>query len=168
MQRTLAAALAVAALAWSALILIAPWALVRGGWLSSAAAVLYQGASLICHQRPERSFHLAGAQLPVCARCAGLYFSGAGGAIAACLGWQRRVEAPRGTRAVLVVAAVPTIATVAIELLRLGSPSNELRALSAIPLGAAAGWIFVRSLRAEAGAPYPAAPGGRRSRGVAL
>ncbi len=33
----------------------------------------YAIGSLICHQRPERSFHLAGVQLPVCARCLGVY-----------------------------------------------------------------------------------------------
>ena len=40
-------------------------------------------AGRVCHQRPERSFHVAGVQLPVCARCTGLYVSGAAGALAA-------------------------------------------------------------------------------------
>src|SRR6476469_9730789 len=35
-----------------------------------SAAVYYSG-SLICHQRPERSFWFWGAQFPVCARCTG-------------------------------------------------------------------------------------------------
>ena len=34
---------------------------------------VYAIGSLICHQLPERSFHLWGAQLPVCARCTGIY-----------------------------------------------------------------------------------------------
>ena len=58
-----------------------PEQLVRGVRPIAAAAV-YAAGSLVCHQRPERSFHLAGAQLPVCARCLGLYVGGFVGAIA--------------------------------------------------------------------------------------
>ena len=40
----------------------------------------YLVGSFLCHQRPERSFFLWGSQMPVCARCIGIY---AGAAIAA-------------------------------------------------------------------------------------
>lgn len=132
------------------MIYLAPVALQSGPALSVLAAMVYRGAGLICHQRPERSFHLAGVQLPVCARCTGLYMSGAVAALAACGGWRRRVAAPRATRIAFAMAAVPTALTIAVELAGLAHPSNDVRAMSAIPLGAAAGWIFVRSLRAEA------------------
>src|SRR5437867_4112806 len=33
----------------------------------------YLVGSLLCHQRPERSFFLWGSQMPVCARCMGIY-----------------------------------------------------------------------------------------------
>jgi len=33
---------------------------------TAVAAGLYAVGSQICHQRPERSFHLFAAQLPVC------------------------------------------------------------------------------------------------------
>ena len=46
-----------------------------------AAAVMYAAGSFICHQIPERSFHLDGIQLPVCARCFGLYGGGALGSM---------------------------------------------------------------------------------------
>ena len=32
-------------------------------------------AYLICHRKPERSFHINGHQFPVCARCTGFYIS---------------------------------------------------------------------------------------------
>lgn len=32
-------------------------------------------SSLICHRKPERSFHINGHQFPVCARCTGFYIS---------------------------------------------------------------------------------------------
>ena len=31
--------------------------------------------NLICHRKPERSFHIYGHQFPVCARCTGFYVS---------------------------------------------------------------------------------------------
>ena len=46
---------------------------------AGAAFVLavYGIGSLVCHQLPARSFHLWSAQMPVCARCAGIYFGAA-------------------------------------------------------------------------------------------
>lgn len=134
---------------WAAAVVLAPLALASPAGLASAtAAIFYDAAGLICHQRPERSFHLAGVQLPVCARCAGLYWSAAAGAVA---GWLARPSelSARVLRLVLGVAALPTAVTVAAEWLGLAYPSNLARALSALPLGAAGAWVFVSMLRAE-------------------
>jgi uncharacterized membrane protein len=156
-ERLVAAALTIGALAWSATLLAAPYALTSGHpRLVAAAAAVYSGAGRICHQRAERSFRLGGVQQPVCARCAGFYLSGAAGALAAWLG-SRRPRAPRRTRIVLALAAVPTALTVALELVGLAHPSSVGRAVSALPLGATAAWVFVRSLRAEAEEPSRAA-----------
>ena len=54
-----------------------------------AAAGTYLIGGVVCHQRPERSFHLHGVQMPVCARCAGLYL-GAGLGVLAAAGFRRR------------------------------------------------------------------------------
>jgi len=40
---------------------------------------LHRGFSLVCHQRPERSFWLFGAPVAVCARCLGTYVGAAFG-----------------------------------------------------------------------------------------
>lgn len=150
MPRLFAVALTVGALLWCVVILAAPYGLTSTSpSVVSAAAVVYSAAGIICHQRPTRSFYLGGVQLPVCARCAGLYFSGAVGVIVAWL-IGGRPTAPIGTRRVLLVAAIPTALSVAIEFVGLASPSNLVRALCALPLGASAAWIFVRSLRTEA------------------
>jgi uncharacterized membrane protein len=61
------AALAVAATGWLALLVFAPALPV------AVAGVTYLFGALICHQLPDRSFHVDGAQLPVCARCLGIY-----------------------------------------------------------------------------------------------
>ena len=148
MQRTLVWSLTAAGLLWAGAIVAAPYAIQSANpALVGIAALVYQGAGLICHQRPERSFHLGGAQLPVCGRCAGLYFSGTLGAVAA---WfVSRGDGPRRTRLAIAVAAIPTAVTVSLEFFGFIHPGNVLRAVSALPLGATAGWIFVRSLRAE-------------------
>ncbi len=116
--------------------------------LAGAAAFFYESAGLVCHQRPERSFHLWGLQLPVCARCAGIYWSAAAGAVAAWLARPRSAGAP-ALRLLLGLAAIPTALTVAIEFAGIAYPSNVVRAISALPLGAAGAWIFISSLRAE-------------------
>jgi uncharacterized membrane protein len=142
--------LTIAAVLWSASLVAAPYAFMSGNpRLVSAAATLYSAAGLICHQRAGRSFHLAGAQLPVCGRCTGLYVSGALGAV---LAWivSRRPRVPSNTRNILLLAAIPTALSVVLEWSGLVDPSNVGRALCALPLGAIAAWIFVQSLRAEA------------------
>ena len=149
-QRLLAAILTLGAVFWAAVIVVAPRALAGDTpVLNQVAASIYRSAGLICHQRAERSFHLGGVQQPVCARCAGLYLSGAVGALVA---WSaaRRPRATRQKRVLLLLAAIPTALTVALEFVGLLHTSNMLRALSALPLGASAGWIFIQSLRAEA------------------
>jgi len=49
----------------------APAALSRGH--AGFSEVIYQAFSYLCHQIPERSFHLAGHPFAVCSRCTGLY-----------------------------------------------------------------------------------------------
>ena len=86
-------AFAGAATAWPMALLLAPVAAARPQPSSVGygfALVVYAAGSLICHQRPERSFHLLGAQLPVCARCMGIYV---GAAVTACLVLMRTAEA---------------------------------------------------------------------------
>src|SRR3954447_23633613 len=78
--------------AFGALALLWPAALVaatriaalpqRGDAAYLLSAAVYFSGSLLCHQRPERSFYLWGTQFPVCARCAGLYAGAALGTIA--------------------------------------------------------------------------------------
>lgn len=37
------------------------------------AAIIYKCFSFVCHQIPERSFHLYGSKFAVCSRCTGIY-----------------------------------------------------------------------------------------------
>jgi uncharacterized membrane protein len=124
--------LAGAALIWVALLLAAP--------LLSAplALILYTLGSRICHQLPDRSFHLFGSQLPVCARCLGIYLGAAGALVAlAAMGGERRRFQASAARKWLLAGATPTIATVLLEWLGAWRPSNVARAVAGAPLGIA-------------------------------
>ena len=126
------------AIAWVVLLATAPSAAL-GAPLS---AVAYALGSLLCHQRPERSVHVGFAQIPVCARCCGLYVGAAAGAIGALvLPAASVVTRALGTRAalrtMLVAAALPTAITWTLEAAGLWAPSNLTRFAAALPIGAA-------------------------------
>ena len=121
--------MALAACAWLALIVFAPLLPVP------LAAVAYLAGSLVCHQLPERSFHIGAAQLPVCARCLGIY----SGFLACVL---VKFQVP-GSRFAVVAGAAPTAVTVAFEWLGLWQPSNLARALAGVPLGAVVAFVVI-------------------------
>jgi uncharacterized membrane protein len=111
----------------------------------------YLVGSLLCHQRPERSFFLWGSQMPVCARCLGIY---AGAAIAAiALPFVARLKpsrlrspareagTPRSARMILIVSIVPAAATLLYEWTTGDMPANWIRALSGLPIGVVVAWI---------------------------
>jgi uncharacterized membrane protein len=138
-----AAGLTCAAVVWVALVLTSPVALARAQFPAVTLAV-YRAGSLVCHQRPERSFHLARMQMPVCARCFGLYLAGAAGLTAA---WGvRRSFSPGAVRTLLGLAALPIAATVALEWAGAIETTNVLRMMTGLPLGFAGGVVVVRAL----------------------
>jgi len=154
--------LAAAATVWLILLVGAPY---LPGY---AAAVLYAVGSFVCHQIPERSFHLAGFQLPVCARCLGLYAGvsiGAAGRLwlsarTGPLG--RAVATTQNARRLAVLAALPTLLTWLLEVAGLWAPSNLTRALAALPLGGVVGLVVAGALATvhygECVPPQPIAP----------
>jgi uncharacterized membrane protein len=148
MERRVARFLTSAAILWAAAIFLAPVAHARhaGGRLPETVRI---AGSLVCHQRVERTFWIGGSPMPVCARCTGIYLSGALGALAA---WLSVPVMPRRTRKAILAAAVPTAVTIGVEWAGVMQPGNAMRAVAAVPIGAACGWIFVRLLRAEAAA----------------
>jgi len=110
------------------------------------ASVIYAIGALICHQRPERSFFWGTHQFPVCARCTGLYLSGAAGlagwiALKAMREWRRVGIDPRVARNVIIAVSLPTAVSVASGTLGIWDGTNVVRAVLALPLGACAGVI---------------------------
>jgi uncharacterized membrane protein len=123
-----------------------------------AAAVVYAAASFICHQQSQRSFHRDGAQWPVCARCSGLYFGGALGALlwTAFAGLRERpsrracaVLARAHPGAILIMLGLPTAVTVTTAWLGWWDPANLLRAALAVPLGAGVGAVIIAGLAGD-------------------
>ena len=61
-----------AALAWTLLILVPPVAKANG--YTGISSPLYSFFGYICHQMPNRSFHIEDEKFGVCSRCFGVYF----------------------------------------------------------------------------------------------
>jgi uncharacterized membrane protein len=144
--------LVAASIAWPLVLAAAVWDRAATGG-SVWTHVLYVAASRICHQRPERSFHTGGVKWPVCGRCSGLYLAAPVGALAAVSirRRRRRVKAAAAGRlirhdlvAILLLASLPTAVTLAAEWTGLLPVTTFVRALGALPLGAAIGFAIVR------------------------
>ena len=125
------------------------------------AFVIYTIGHLVCHQRPERSFHLWAAQLPVCARCVGLYVGATLSAAAIVLtsdvgpgrywaAWNvgripgRSKPAPA---ALLLFAAIPTALTLVYEWTTGRAPTNIVRASTALTLGSVVAVLLLSRLK---------------------
>ena len=101
------------------------------------ASTIYKAFSFVCHQIPERSFHLAGHQFAVCSRCTGLY---SGFAVAALIyplvRSLTRTDAPR--RRWLILAAVPLLIDFSLTYFGLWSNTHLTRFSTGALLGAVA------------------------------
>jgi uncharacterized membrane protein len=149
--------LGVAATVWVGLLVVAPY---LPGY---AGAALYGTGSLICHQIAERSFHVAGFQLPVCARCLGLYAGVWLGVIGRLWhGGLPSLDSPRAARTFAALAAVPTAVTWTFEAIGIWTPSNVTRAVAGLPLGVVVGLVVAGTVATlhydECVPPRPTAP----------
>lgn len=121
----------------------APWLAAGGHEFSARAAYAFFGA--VCHQMPERSFHLFGHALGVCARCAGLYAGFAAGVMLYPLARPLRVR-HTPARAWLFAAAVPTALDFSLGLLGVWENTHLSRSLTGALLGAVAALYVVPGL----------------------
>jgi uncharacterized membrane protein len=118
--------------------------------LYALSAVVYEAGSLVCHQLPNRSFHAWGAQMPVCARCTGLYVGAAAAALVVThLDRAAQRQVWDRARELLLMAATPTALTLAYEWLRGVTPGNWIRAAAGFPLGAIVMLIVVAATASE-------------------
>lgn len=144
-----------AAIVWAAMLPAAAYAVTLPGDRTAAqlfGLAIYLFGSAICHQRPERSFYLFAQQLPVCARCTGLY---AGAALSAVLylvflrtpASDPPPAVPTGAaRLMLALAAVPMVTSLVYEWTTGDVPSNMLRAGTGIALGGAVAYVILAAI----------------------
>jgi uncharacterized membrane protein len=123
-----------------ALIVGAP--LLEAGGLQAAAGAAYGAFALVCHQLDERSFHLAGFKLAVCARCLGLYAGVLLGALAYPLA-RPVVRRDLPARGWLIAAAVPTSLDFALGFFQVWENTHASRFLTASLLGAVVAFYLV-------------------------
>ena len=162
-------------MAWAALLLLAPLVASRPRASEGGAALVlavYGIGSLLCHQLPARSYRIWSAQMPVCARCAGIYFGAAIAAILAVAPLKRRPTAAwragrrpyvghrfsgavgsvveycfggaNASRNALIVAVIPTLATLVYEWTTGDVPAHWIRTAAGVSIGAVAAWLVVR------------------------
>jgi uncharacterized membrane protein len=132
-----------AVLVWLGLIVAAPLLLEKH--YASPALLLYQSFSAICHQRPERSFHLSGFPLTVCARCAGIYAGFLLGLLV--YPFARRLDdETMPERRWLLLAAAPMLIDVAGDAVGLFASSFASRAITGLIGGAATAFYLFPGL----------------------
>ncbi|HEX7313372.1 MAG TPA: DUF2085 domain-containing protein [Pyrinomonadaceae bacterium] len=134
-----AAAAGLAAL-FLALIVGAP--LLKAGGFGAAAEAAYGAFALACHQMDERSFHVAGYKMAVCARCLGLYAGALAGALVYPLARQL-VRRDLPWRGWVIAAAVPTSVDFALGFSGLWENTHASRFLTASLLGVVVAFYFV-------------------------
>ncbi len=133
-------ALALFSLCLLALVFAAP--LLLAGEHARAANAVYTAFSYLCHQMPERSFHLMGHKLGVCARCTGLYSGFAAGVLLYPL-----VRSLRRTdslpRVWLLLACVPITVDFALGFFGIWENTHVSRLVTGAILGAACALFVV-------------------------
>jgi len=169
MPAALRRAFVAAALAWAALLVAVPYIASRTHATAFGAAVVvavYSAGAYVCHQLPDRSYRLWTAQMPVCARCAGIYLGAAASAVVGVITGARglqpsvdvrsperlalrlpeRLALPASAlraRAALLLAALPSAATLVYEWSSGITPSNLVRFAAGIPIGVVVAWLIV-------------------------
>jgi uncharacterized membrane protein len=146
----LASIVAGAAVVWAAALPAAAYlATLSSGPAQLLAVAVYGLGSVICHQRADRSFQLFAEQLPVCARCTGLYTGAALTAVAYLWGVRRSIpgaDLTPAARRLLTIAAVPMAASIVYEWSTGDVPSNLARAATGIILGAAVAHVILAAV----------------------
>lgn len=138
------------AMAWAVALPAATWIAAQahpGAVAYLFALGVYFVGSAVCHQLDARSFHLwAGHQMPVCARCAGIYVAAAVAAVVAAV---RPVRSSRvNPRVAVGLALLPAAASLVYEWTTGITPSNLARAATGAVLGGTVGWLlFVEGTR---------------------
>jgi uncharacterized membrane protein len=145
------------------LILVAPLAAASGH--NEIAGVIYRGFSVLCHQRPDRSYFIDGHEFGVCSRCTGIYFGFALTLLAyPLLRSLRTTTTP--ARKWLLLAALPLVIDFSLTFFGLWENTHTSRLVTGLLLGSVAVFyvmpgiadLSLRALQTAASTTPPAAP----------
>jgi len=130
---------------WCATLFSAPILAAGDPWMRRLSGVIRLCFTPICHQASDRSFHLMGQSLAVCARCTGIYC----GFLAGVLIYPLRL----GTRSpellsrkMLVIAGLPTALEITGSRLGVIPDSSVLRALTGGLLGVVVAFCVLQTV----------------------
>jgi len=145
------------------LILVAPLAAASGH--NEIAGAIYRGFSVLCHQRPDRSYFIDGHEFGVCSRCTGIYFGFALTLLAyPLLRSLRTTTTP--ARKWLLLAALPLVIDFSLTFFGVWENTHTSRLVTGLLLGSVAVFyvmpgiadLSLRALQTAASTATPAAP----------
>jgi uncharacterized membrane protein len=145
------------------LILVAPLAAASGH--NEIAGAIYRGFSVLCHQRPDRSYFIDGHEFGVCSRCTGIYFGFALTLLAyPLLRSLRTTTTP--ARKWLLLAALPLVIDFSLTFFGLWENTHTSRLVTGLLLGSVAVFyvmpgiadLSLRALQTAASTTPSAAP----------
>ena len=128
LPRTTYSVILLGALVWCAAILLPAFlANTSSSWLNE---FVYRSFHPICHQLPERSFHLFGERLAVCSRCSSIYFAFLIGVIGYPFITPSLHHIRTPLRSVLVAALLPMLVDVALDFFGIHASTFATRTMS--------------------------------------
>jgi uncharacterized membrane protein len=145
-MRWLRRALVVGSTTWAGALPLATYAASQSQPTPAAylgALAIYAIGGAVCHQLEPRSFHVWGRQMPVCARCTGIY---AGAALGAILAAARPRALRQSPRSMAAVGTAPIAVSVLVEWTTGVATSNGLRCATGVVAGLAVAWVLVAGL----------------------
>ena len=128
--------------AWVAAIVLGPVSR-SGGW--GIDSPIYSFFSYICHQLPERSFHLGAEPMAVCSRCFGVYFGLLAGLLVYPL-WRRIEDIEPLPRIWLILSIVPISVDWSLTVFGIWENTHLSRFVTGLFLGAACATYIVPAL----------------------
>jgi uncharacterized membrane protein len=97
--------------------------------LTEIYELIYTLGGFVCHQAPERSFHIAGAQLPLCVRCTMLLLGAVGAGVT--IGARRSLPSMK----LSFFLALPMAAEIVLSVSGLIQVGNAVRAVTGFLFG---------------------------------
>lgn len=127
---------------WDTSLVAAPYFAYVGGIYQNISDIIYFNFHFLCHQMPERSLFIFGNKMPVCIRCAGIYFGFLIGTIIYPFirGLETR-DIPH--KWILIIALLPVGIDGLTQLVGLRQSTNDLRVVTGMILGVLSAFFIV-------------------------